>query len=70
MKKFFALIFLIVQLSLSAQIQDPVKWNFEQRKLNAEQLELRFVADIESGWHLYDISMQEDSPVLPTTFTF
>ncbi len=70
MRKILAIIFLLFQFSLQAQIQEPVKWFFSEKKLSKSELELRFVAKIDKGWHLYNINLADDSPVLPTQFTF
>ncbi|GHT64063.1 thiol:disulfide interchange protein DsbD [Bacteroidia bacterium] len=61
----FILIFLLYSFNLSAQIQEPVKWNYH---IN-ESGEILFHADVEKGWHLYDMNLPEDGPI-PTSFEF
>ena len=66
------IVLLIVLLSMSsallAQILEPVKWNFSQNKISANEFELVFEASIDPTWHLYS----QDIPMTPpaTTFTF
>ncbi|MEJ2594998.1 MAG: protein-disulfide reductase DsbD family protein [bacterium] len=63
---------MIALLSMSsvmlAQILEPVKWNFSQNKIAANEFELVFEASIDPTWHLYS----QDIPMTPpaTTFTF
>ncbi len=56
---------LLLSMQLSAQIMDPIKWNFG---LNANS-ELTIEATIDYGWHLYDMNLPEGGPN-STTFTF
>ncbi len=56
---------LFLCLSLSAQIQEPVKWKFS---LNANS-ELILEASIDHGWHLYDMNLPDGGPN-STTITF
>ena len=51
-----------------AQIQDPVKWNFEIEAVDENEVDLIIRADIDAGWHLYSQDAGE-GPV-PTSFTF
>ena len=49
------------------------KRQIQQNKINDEYIELEFIADIDSGWHLYSQYTgqyyNDDGPV-PTSFTF
>jgi thiol:disulfide interchange protein len=66
------IVLMIALLSMSsvmlAQILEPVKWNFSQNKIAANEFELVFEASIDPTWHLYS----QDIPMTPpaTTFTF
>lgn len=65
------LLFLIIattSFSLSAQIQNPVKWEFTSKKIADKTYEVHFTARIDKGWHLYAQDTGE-GPV-PTSFTF
>ncbi|MGE5357343.1 MAG: protein-disulfide reductase DsbD family protein [Deltaproteobacteria bacterium] len=48
---------------------DPVKWNIELEKLNPNEFNLRFIANISKGWNVYSIYTEDNGPV-PTSLTF
>ncbi|MDR1223379.1 MAG: thioredoxin family protein [Tannerella sp.] len=59
MKKVFLLLCMFFLFSEGyAQIYNPVKWSIEFRDLPSAEKEIVFKADIESGWHLYDMNLQ------------
>lgn len=70
MKQRIILFFVLFSLTLglSAQILEPVKWNFSKEKISDIEFELFFEAEIDPTWHLYS----QDIPMSPpaTTFTF
>lgn len=53
----------------TAQILEPVKWEFESKKLSEDTYELTFIANIEEHWALYSQFIEEGGPI-PTAFTF
>lgn len=55
------------QFSASAQILEPIKWDFKTKELSEDRIELQFIASIEPTWHLYSQDVPEDGPN-PTTF--
>lgn len=71
MKSFFALaVWLLLPLATFAQILKPVTWTYKPVKSSAtvgEVVELRFTANIKSGYHIYssDVNPKIDGP-LPT----
>lgn len=72
MKRLFIYIsFLLVGLNyLQAQIYDPVEWKTEVEKIpNSEEYELKIIAAIEPGWHLYSQDVPPNGPI-PTSFKF
>ena len=69
MKKIFILFFTLISVISSAQIYDPVNWEFSQKQISDTEIELKFKATIEEGWHLYSQHIGDDGPV-PTEFTF
>ena len=69
MRKFFTLLFTIATIVVSAQIFNPVSWEFSQNKLSETEIELIFKASIDEHWHLYSQDIADDGPV-PTSFTF
>ncbi|MDR0686343.1 MAG: thioredoxin family protein [Dysgonamonadaceae bacterium] len=52
-------------LNLNAQIETPVKWEYHINEAD----EIVFLAKVDNGWRLYDITTPEGGP-LPTEFTF
>ena len=52
----------------SAQIFDPVKWDFSQKKISENEIELAFKATLDKGWYVYSQDAGE-GPV-STEFTF
>jgi thiol:disulfide interchange protein DsbD len=64
----FILVF-ILSLNISAQIYDPVKWNFSFEKTGEKQYELVFTASIDKGSHIYSMDIPEGGPI-PTSFIF
>ena len=72
MKKFLKLFtFLVVLLPLiaKAQILEPVQWSVETEKLNKNEYNIVFKAEIEDGWHLYSQNTPLGGP-MPLYFDF
>ena len=67
MKKLIVFFTAITFIS-SAQIFDPVKWDFSQKKLDENKIELSFKATIDDGWYIYSQDAGE-GPV-STEFAF
>jgi len=64
----FALLLATFQM-VSAQILEPVKWSFESKKTGDSEYELRFMATMDNGWHLYSQFVPTGGPI-PTSFKF
>jgi thiol:disulfide interchange protein DsbD len=69
MKNILIVLLTITNLVSLAQIFDPVDWTFSQQNISETEIELKFKATIEDGWHLYSQHISNDGPV-PTEFTF
>lgn len=68
MRKLLLLVsFILYDLSLSAQIYDPVTWDFSYEKKGDSQYELIFTATIDKGSHIYAMDIPEGGPI-PTSF--
>ena len=52
-------------ISVRAQIIEPIKWSFDAVQ-NGDEVELRFIADIETNWHLYDTYLPDGGPIATT----
>ena len=69
MKKAIVLTYLfalIGMLPMLAQMQEPVKFQTELKKISDTEAELVFNATIDAGWHLYSTDLPEDGPVSAT----
>jgi thiol:disulfide interchange protein DsbD len=53
----------------SAQIFNPVHWNFAVEHVSGDVYDVIFDARIDKGWHIYGQDLDEGGPV-PTSFTF
>ena len=69
MKRLLVVLFTLMSVVVSAQIFNPVEWEFTQKQLSDTEIELQFKAIIEDHWHLYSQHIEDDGPV-PTEFTF
>lgn len=73
MRNFLVIFLTFISVVASAQIFDPVIWEFSQKKLSESEVELQFKASIEDNWHLYSQFTgqyyNEEGPI-PTSFTF
>ena len=56
--------------SVNAQIFDPVKWDFNTKKISDCEYELIIKANIEGKWHLYGQKAYGDEGPIPTSFHF
>jgi hypothetical protein len=70
MKAFFLFVMAAAfSATAMAQIQDPVKWSYSAKKINASTYEVHLTASIDGGWHLYSQTTPDGGPV-PTAITF
>ena len=53
-----------------AQSGTKVKWDYIVKKIGDKKYEVRMVANIQPGWHLYSQTQSADAIALPTTITF
>ncbi len=68
MKHILLGLFLIAGLGASAQITNPVKWQYSSKKISDKVYEVRMTAMIDKGWHLYAQDAGEGPE--PTTVSF
>ena len=72
MKKFFKLFTFLVMLlpfAAKAQMLEPVQWTVETEKLNKDEYNIVFKAEIEDHWHLYSQYTPFGGP-MPLYFEF
>jgi thiol:disulfide interchange protein len=60
--------FILYALSTTAQIYDPVTWDFSYEKKGDKQYELIFTATIEKNSHIYSMDIPSGGPI-PTSFS-
>ena len=65
----FLVLLMLASTSLSAQILEPVKWNFSTEELSGNEYNLVFTASMDKGWTVYSQFTADDGPV-PTLLTF
>ena len=53
-----------------AGILDPIKWTFTAAAGKDGDVELRFTAKLDKGWHLYGLDLPKDGIPIPTIFSF
>jgi thiol:disulfide interchange protein len=67
MKKLLFFIFIILLASVaSAQVYDPVTWDFGYEKTGDRQYELIFTATVQENWHIYSMDIPAGGPI-PTS---
>jgi thiol:disulfide interchange protein DsbD len=59
--------FILFTGHITAQIYDPVKWDFSYEKKSDKQYELIFTATIDKNSHIYSMDIPEGGPI-PTSF--
>lgn len=71
MKKFALAITILfaVATGVSAQILQPVKWQFGAKKINTDEAVVFLKASIDNGWNIYSQHVGEGGPV-KTTINF
>ena len=71
MKKFFIVLLSFFSVAVaSAQILNPVKWDFSSKKISENVYEVQMIATIQQGWHLYSQNQPADAIAQPTSFSF
>jgi thiol:disulfide interchange protein len=58
-----------IAYSVAGQIDDPVRWSFDSKKISDTEYELYFDARVDEGWYLYSQHLKSGGPV-PTSFNF
>jgi Disulphide bond corrector protein DsbC len=71
MKKIFtSIVAVMITVLVFAQSGTKVKWDYSVKKIGDKKYEVRMIANIQPGWHLYSQVQSADAIVLPTTITF
>ncbi len=62
-------ILFVAATGVSAQILEPVKWQFGAKKISSDEAVVFMKATIDKGWHIYSQNIEEGGPI-KTSFTF
>lgn len=65
-RSLFSALALLFALWMQAQIHEPVKFTTEQKTVSADEVEIRFTATIENGWHVYSTDLGSGGPISAT----
>lgn len=68
MKNVLLFTFLLIAATASAQLSNPVKWNYSIVKVADKTFDVKVTAILDKGWHLYAQDAGEGPE--PTSFTF
>ena len=55
--------------NVSAQVFNPVKWQYQTKSLGNNEFELQFIASIDAHWHMYSQTVEPGGPIA-TSFMF
>ncbi len=69
MKKLLFILFALF-IGIFSFAQSPVSWTFSSKKIDDKTYEVRMVATIQRGWHLYAQKQPADAIAQPTAFNF
>ncbi len=62
-KNILFLLFVVMGLGATAQIKDPVSWDFKTVKKGADKYQLVITATVAQPWHLYSQNMGPGGPI-------
>lgn len=62
-KNILVLVLLMMGLGASAQIKDPISWDFKAVKKGADKYQLVITASIAQPWHLYSQNVGAGGPI-------
>lgn len=70
-KKILSLSFVVLFISVVAHAQlNPVSWAFNSKKIGDKKYEVRLIATMQPGWHLYSQLQPKDAIAIPTDIQF
>ena len=56
----------VICLPMIAQIQEPIKFNAEWKKISSTEAEIIFQAQFDEGWHVYSTELGDGGPISAT----
>ena len=63
MRYIIVIIAFLFSTLLTAQILEPVKWEFQTEKLSEDEYQLKFIALVDDNWAIYSQDLPDDGPV-------
>ena len=66
----FAVLLVALAFPVFSQIENPVHWKTEWKKLSGNEVELAFIADIDPGWYIYSQYLESDDGPIRTSFHY
>lgn len=71
MKKLFTFSFLLLfaNMLFAQMVKSPVEWTASSKKIGDKTYEIRLVANVDKGWHIYSQNTPEGGPI-PTNISF
>jgi hypothetical protein len=67
---FYFLLFIFSINTATAQLANPVQWNYSAKKIADKTYEIHLTANIQTNWHLYSQKQPEDAINQPTEILF
>ena len=65
-----SLFFFLYAFTAYAQMEKPVEWSFETKKVDNGVYDVYFKADINGNWYVYSQHLDGQSGPIPTAFAF
>ncbi len=69
MRRLFLLCLSVFFVTLSYAQMEPVSWSYDYEKVGEQEYEIIFSANIQDGWCIYSVYMEEGGPI-PTSIVF
>jgi thiol:disulfide interchange protein DsbD len=57
-------------VSLFGQIENPVQWSTEIKKISNQEYDLLFTANVQDGWNIYSQYLESDDGPIRTSFNY
>ena len=62
-KLLLAIAIMAISVSVKAQIETPVKWQYAAKKTSPTEAVVYFKATIQDGWHIYSLDVKDGGPI-------
>ncbi|MEO6950129.1 MAG: protein-disulfide reductase DsbD domain-containing protein [Ginsengibacter sp.] len=65
----FSFLLLFANMLFAQMVKNPVEWTATSKKVGDKTYEIRLVANIQNGWHIYSQNTPDGGPI-PTSISF